>query len=62
MHNAGQTFTREQLLRQIWSYEAVGRTRTVDVHINRLRAKIERDPAHPRWLLTVRGLGYRFRA
>jgi two-component system OmpR family response regulator len=60
MRNAGRTFSREQLLSQIWGYAAVGRTRTVDVHINRIRMKIEDDPANPRWLISSRGMGYRF--
>ena len=54
-----QVFTREQLLDQIWGYEYIGDTRTVDVHIKRLREKIELDPGNPVILRTVRGLGYR---
>jgi DNA-binding response OmpR family regulator len=60
IRNAGRTFTREQLLNQIWGYAAIGRTRTVDVHVNRIRTKIEDDPTHPRRLISSRGLGYRF--
>ena len=55
----GRAFGRETLLRQVWGYEFHGDSRTVDVHIQRLRAKIENDPAQPQLLCTVRGLGYR---
>jgi DNA-binding response OmpR family regulator len=55
----GRAFGRETLLRQVWGYEFRGDSRTVDVHIQRLRAKIENDPAQPQLLCTVRGLGYR---
>jgi DNA-binding response OmpR family regulator len=48
------------LLERVWGYDYVGESRTVDVHIQRLRRKIEPDPAHPRYLLTVRGVGYKF--
>lgn len=58
--NAGQVFTREQLLEQVWGYESFGGSRTVDVHVRWVRAKIERDPAQPRHLLTMRGVGYKF--
>ena len=54
-----QVFTREQLLDHIWGYEYIGDTRTVDVHIKRLREKIETDAANPTIIKTVRGLGYR---
>ncbi|MBN1644339.1 MAG: response regulator transcription factor [Dehalococcoidales bacterium] len=57
--NEGYVFTREQLLEKVWSYDFVGDTRTVDVHIRWLRQKIEEDPADPRYLLTVRGTGYK---
>lgn len=57
----GQVFTRDQLLEKVWGYDYAGDTRTVDVHIRWLRQKIETDPAHPQWLLTVRGVGYKFR-
>jgi DNA-binding response OmpR family regulator len=59
MRHPGRAFGRETLLRQVWGYEFSGDSRTVDVHVQRLRAKIESDPAHPQWLCTVRGLGYR---
>jgi DNA-binding response OmpR family regulator len=59
--NRGQTFTREQLLEKVWGYDYTGDTRTVDVHIRWVRQKIEADPANPQWLLTVRGVGYKFK-
>ncbi|MDR1214333.1 MAG: response regulator transcription factor [Propionibacteriaceae bacterium] len=59
LRNAGRALTRRQLVDRVWGSDYVGDTKTLDVHIRRLRAKIEPDPAHPRRLLTVRGLGYR---
>jgi two-component system, OmpR family, alkaline phosphatase synthesis response regulator PhoP len=59
--NPGRAFTREFLLEHLWGYEYFGDTRTVDVHVRRLRQKIETDPAEPIYLETVRGVGYRFR-
>lgn len=59
--NKGLAFTRESLLEKIWGYDYTGDTRTVDVHIRWLRRKVEADPAHPQLLLTVRGLGYKFK-
>ena len=56
----GQTFTRDQLLNDVWGISFAGGTRTVDVHVRWLRQKIEQDPARPRHLITVRGAGYRF--
>ena len=58
----GQAFSRQQLLQRVWGYSYSGASRTVDVHIRWLRTKIEPDPADPRRLITVRGLGYRFDA
>jgi len=55
-----QVFSRDQLLEKVWGYDYSGDTRTVDVHIRWLRQKIEADPAHPRHILTVRGVGYKF--
>lgn len=55
----GRVFTREILLENVWGYPAVGDTRLVDVAVQRLRAKLERDPAHPELIQTVRGFGYR---
>ncbi len=57
--NKGFVFNREQLLDKVWGYDYAGETRTVDVHIRWLRQKIETDPAKPRYLLTVRGAGYK---
>jgi DNA-binding response OmpR family regulator len=58
----GRVFSREVLLESVWGYEYVGDTKLVDVHVYRLRSKIEADPAEPRHLLTVRGLGYKVAA
>jgi two-component system OmpR family response regulator len=57
--NRGLVFSREQLLEKVWGYDYAGDSRTVDVHIRWLRQKIEADPAHPRYLVTVRGTGYK---
>jgi two-component system response regulator RegX3 len=54
--------TRGQLIDRIWGSDYVGDTKTLDVHIKRLRTKIEPDAANPRYLITVRGLGYKFEA
>ena len=54
-----QVFTREALLAQVWGYRHAADTRLVNVHVQRLRAKVERDPEHPRVVVTVRGVGYR---
>jgi DNA-binding response OmpR family regulator len=56
----GRTFTREQLLNTVWGYQFEGYDHTVNSHINRLRSKIERDIAKPKYILTVWGIGYRF--
>ncbi|HLJ02138.1 MAG TPA: response regulator transcription factor [Solirubrobacteraceae bacterium] len=56
----GQAFTREQLMDRVWQYSFYADTSTVTVHIRRLRAKLERDPAQPRYIETVWGVGYRF--
>ena len=56
----GRAYTRAQLLDLVWGYAHAGYEHTVNSHINRLRAKIERDPAHPRYVLTVWGIGYKF--
>ncbi len=59
--NPGRPFSREQLIETIWGYESdIGSDRTVDVHMRHLRQKLEEDPANPRWLVTVRGVGYKF--
>ncbi len=57
--NRGLVFSREQLLERVWGYDYAGGTRTVDVHIRWLREKIEEDPAKPKRLITVRGIGYK---
>ena len=57
--NKGLVFSREQLLEKVWGYDFAGDTRTVDVHIRWLRQKIEADPANPKYLVTVRGTGYK---
>jgi two-component system response regulator RegX3 len=60
LRNAGRVLTRGQLIDRVWGSDYVGDTKTLDVHVKRLRAKIEPDPATPKWLVTVRGLGYKF--
>jgi two-component system response regulator RegX3 len=60
LRNSGRVLTRGQLIDRIWGSDYVGDTKTLDVHVKRLRSKIEPDPANPKYLLTVRGLGYKF--
>jgi DNA-binding response OmpR family regulator len=60
IRNKGRAFTREQLLRDVWGYDFLGDSRTVDVHVRWLRQKIEENPGSPARLITVRGVGYRF--
>ncbi|MFM2103753.1 MAG: hypothetical protein RL740_840 [Actinomycetota bacterium] len=62
MRNAGRVLTREQLIDRIWGSDYVGDTKTLDVHIKRLRSKFEKDPANPELIQTVRGLGYKMEA
>ncbi|GGT33270.1 winged helix-turn-helix domain-containing protein [Nonomuraea spiralis] len=62
LRNAGRVLTRGQLIDRVWGADYVGDTKTLDVHVKRLRAKIEADPSNPRCILTVRGLGYKFDA
>jgi two-component system response regulator RegX3 len=62
MGNAGRVLTRETLIDRIWGPHYVGDTKTLDVHVKRLRAKIEDDPARPARITTIRGLGYKFEA
>lgn len=57
----GRVFSRDLLLQKIWGYDFIGETRTVDVHIRQLRKKIEDDDKQPAYILTVRGMGYKFR-
>jgi DNA-binding response OmpR family regulator len=59
--NRGTVLTRDQLLQNVWGYDYVGDTRTVDVHVRWLREKLEEDPANPKLIQTVRGVGYCFR-
>ena len=60
LRNSGRVLTRGQLIDRVWGSDYVGDTKTLDVHVKRLRAKIEEDPGAPRHLVTVRGLGYKF--
>ena len=62
VRNAGRVMTRGQLIDRIWGQDYVGDTKTLDVHVKRLRAKIEETPSEPKLLVTVRGLGYKFEA
>ena len=62
MRNAGRVLTRGQLIDRVWGSDYFGDTKTLDVHIKRIRSRIERNPSEPVMLLTVRGLGYRFEA
>jgi two-component system response regulator RegX3 len=58
--NAGRVLTRETLIDRIWGVDYVGDTKTLDVHVKRLRAKVEDDPSNPRRIVTIRGLGYKY--
>ena len=60
LRNSGRVLTRMQLIDRVWGSDYVGDTKTLDVHVKRLRAKIEPDPTTPRLIVTVRGLGYKF--
>ena len=62
VRNSGRVLTRAQLIDRVWGSDYVGDTKTLDVHIKRLRAKVEIDPAHPVHLVTLRGLGYKYDA
>ena len=62
MRNRGRVMTRDALLDKVWGVEYFGDARTVDVHIRYLRQKIEDEPDHPKWIVTLRGVGYRFAA
>ena len=60
LRNPGRVLTRGQLIDRVWGADYVGDTKTLDVHVKRLRAKLEPDPSRPRHLVTVRGLGYKY--
>ena len=60
MANAGRVMTRDTLIDRVWGSDYYGDTKTLDVHIKRLRSKVEVDPANPTAILTIRGLGYKF--
>jgi len=62
IRNSGRVLTRSQLIDRVWGSDYFGDTKTLDVHVKRLRAKIEVDPANPLYIQTVRGLGYKFEA
>jgi two-component system, OmpR family, response regulator RegX3 len=62
LRNVGRVLTRGQLIDRVWGADYVGDTKTLDVHVKRLRAKVELDPGAPKHLVTVRGLGYKFEA
>ncbi|GGM98782.1 MULTISPECIES: response regulator transcription factor [Terrabacter] len=62
LRNSGRVLTRMQLIDRVWGSDYVGDTKTLDVHVKRLRAKVEPDPANPVHIVTVRGLGYKFEA
>jgi len=60
LRNSGRVLTRSQLIDRVWGSDYVGDTKTLDVHVKRLRSKVEPDPANPQFIITVRGLGYKF--
>jgi two-component system response regulator RegX3 len=60
LRNSGRVLTRVQLIDRVWGSDYVGDTKTLDVHVKRLRTKVEPDPASPQFIVTVRGLGYKF--
>ena len=62
MENAGFVVTRQTLIDRVWGFDYVGNTKTLDVHIKRLRSRVERDPAEPERIVTIRGLGYKYAA
>ena len=62
MENAGFVVTRQTLIDRVWGFDYVGNTKTLDVHIKRLRSRIESDPAEPERIVTIRGLGYKYMA
>ena len=60
LENAGRVLTRDVLIDRVWGFDYVGATKTLDVHIKRLRSKVEKDPSKPMSIITVRGVGYKF--
>ena len=60
LENAGRVLTRDVLIDRVWGFDYVGDTKTLDVHIKRLRSKVEKDPSKPMSIVTVRGVGYKF--
>ena len=62
LENVNRVLTRGQIIDAVWGHDYFGDTKTLDVHVKRLRSKIESDPARPEHLITVRGLGYKFEA
>jgi two-component system, OmpR family, response regulator RegX3 len=60
LDNAGRVLTRDTLIDRVWGQDYVGDTKTLDVHIKRLRSKVETDPSHPTRIVTIRGLGYKY--
>jgi two-component system response regulator RegX3 len=60
LENAGRVLTRDTLISRVWGYDYVGDTKTLDVHIKRLRHKVEPDPSDPQYIVTIRGLGYKY--
>jgi two-component system response regulator RegX3 len=62
LENAGRVLTRDQLIDRVWGLDYVGDTKTLDVHVKRLRSRVEEDPSRPTRIVTIRGLGYKFDA
>ena len=60
LENAGRVLSRDVLIDRIWGLDYVGDTKTLDVHVKRLRAKVEADPSNPTRIVTIRGLGYKY--
>ena len=60
LENVGRVLTRDVLIDRVWGFDYVGDTKTLDVHIKRLRSKVEKDPSKPMSIITVRGVGYKF--
>jgi two-component system response regulator RegX3 len=62
MDNTNRVLTRGQIIDRVWGSNYYGDTKTLDVHVKRIRSKIEPDPANPKFIMTIRGLGYKFEA